>query len=120
MSDEQRQEYFCHRGKLQNLSAATLRKIWSEGEHDNFLHPHRGSKPKLPDHDVNEIFADACVRHEIGASFTPRTLKERVFKDAQKNCLINGVPFPCSRSIDNYIALLKSIGLKFVSKPQVR
>jgi hypothetical protein len=34
--------------------------------------------------------------------------------------LKNQVSFPTSRSINNYISLLKSIGLKFVSKPQLR
>ena len=59
-----------------NLSIYALRKIWSEGESGNFSHPHRG-KPKLPDRELNEIYADACVRHQRGVSFSPRTLKER-------------------------------------------
>jgi hypothetical protein len=120
MSEEDRVEYFCHRKKLMNLSAWSLRKIWSEGESNEFLHPHRGKKPKLSDHDVNEIFSDACVRTDAGVSFSPRTLKERIIKAAHGNCMKNKVDLPTRRSIDNYISLLKSIGLKFVPKPQLR
>ena len=68
----------------------------------------------------NEIFSDACIRHQLGVSFSPRTLKLRVINEVEDYCLKNGVAMPSARTIRNYVALLKSIGLKFVAKPQLR
>ena len=68
----------------------------------------------------NEIFSDACIRHHLGVSFSPRTLKLRIISEVEDYCSKNGVNMPSARTIRNYVALLKSIGLKFVTKPQLR
>ena len=86
-TDEQRQEYLCGREKFMDVSRQSLRRIWREGEDNNFLQSHRGRKPKLPDHDLNVIYADAYVRHNAGISFSPLTLKQRITIDAHNACL---------------------------------
>ena len=68
----------------------------------------------------NEILSDAVIRHCLGVSFSPRTLKVRIISEVEDYCLKNGVPMVSDRTIRNYVALLKSIGLKFVAKPQLR
>ena len=47
-------------------------------------------------------------------------IKLRVINEVEDYCLKNGVNVPSARTIRNYVALLKSIGLKFVAKPQLR
>src|SRR5690349_2872722 len=80
MTEEVRYEQFCNRAQLPGLSAASMRRIWSEGELNQFQKPRRG-KQKLSDNAINEIFSDACVRHSLGVSFSPRTLKLRIIED---------------------------------------
>ena len=45
---------------------------------------------------------------------------ERIREDAHIQSLLNGVCDPTQRTINNYVALLKSIGAKYVPKPQLR
>ena len=66
------------------------------------------------------VYADACVQHKAGVSFSPRMLKQRIITEAHNTCLKNGLSIPTQRSINNYIAIIKSQGIKFVSKPQLR
>ncbi len=79
-----------------------------------------GRPPKISDQALNEIFGDAVVRHRKGVSFSPRTLKERIINESRKETSKNEHTPATPRSIDNYMALLKSIGLKYVPRPQLR
>ena len=107
MSEEVRQEHFCKRDQLLSQNHKH-KQIWAEGELGQ-LHEPRHGKQILPDKVLNEIFSDACIRHTLGVSFSPRTLKLRI-NEVEDYCLKHGVTMPSARAIRNYIALLKSIG----------
>ena len=47
LPDEQREDYFHHRAKVFNISSATMRVIWSEGQRDSFTH-HIVESPRFP------------------------------------------------------------------------
>ena len=75
----------CNRGQILSLSGTSLRTIWNEGELGQ-LHEPRHGKQILPDKVFNEIFSDAVIRHCLGVSFSPRTLKVRIISEVEDYC----------------------------------
>ena len=82
MSEEERQEHFNGRGQILSLSSPSLRRIWNEGQLGQLQEPRHGCQI-LPDKVFNEIFSDAVIRHCLGVSFSPRTLKVRIISEVE-------------------------------------
>ena len=93
MTEEERQEHFNGRSKILSISSHSLRRIWNEGQLGQLQEPRHGCQI-LPDKVFNEIFSDTVIRHCLGVSFSPRSLKVRIISEVEDDCLKMVLPWP--------------------------
>ena len=96
------------------MGSSTARKIWlKQGKSGN-------SRQILSDERLNEIFVNACLLHEANLGYTAKELRKIISDETCAEAVKKGLNMPTIRTIDNYLALLKQMGLKLVRRPRIR
>ena len=80
----------------------------------------RGTPQKLTDEKLQALYDEVVQARANGTCYTSDTLRERVIAECDAQSQATGLSPPCDRSIDNYVARIKQMGLRTVVKPQIQ